>query len=66
MDGSSRRIFDLRLPQRQIVDPYVKSWHDKFKDRGLFVIALHSPEFNHERVLKNVQHTSANTAFNIL
>src|SRR5262249_18161819 len=39
----------------QNVEPYVKSWHDKFKDRGLVVIGVHSPEFNHERVLKNVQ-----------
>jgi thiol-disulfide isomerase/thioredoxin len=39
----------------QNVEPYVKSWHDKFKDRGLVVIGVHSPEFGHERVLKNVR-----------
>jgi thiol-disulfide isomerase/thioredoxin len=39
----------------QNVEPYVKSWHDKFKDQGLVVIAVHSPEFGHERVLKNVR-----------
>ena len=39
----------------QNVEPYVKSWHDKFKDRGLIVIGVHSPEFGHERVLKNVR-----------
>ena len=39
----------------QNVEPFVKSWHDKFKERGLVVIGVHSPEFGHERVLKNVQ-----------
>src|SRR5262245_52291612 len=39
----------------QNVEPYVKSWYDKFKDRGLVVIGIHSPEFGHERVVKNVR-----------
>jgi thiol-disulfide isomerase/thioredoxin len=39
----------------QNVEPYLKSWHDKFKDHGLVVIGVHSPEFGHERVLKNVR-----------
>lgn len=39
----------------QNVEPYVKSWHDKFRDRGLVIIGVHSPEFGHERVLKNVR-----------
>ena len=39
----------------QNVEPYVKDWHNKFKERGLVVIGVHSPEFDHERVLKNVQ-----------
>ena len=39
----------------QNVEPYVKSWHGKYKDLGLVVIGVHSPEFSHERVLKNVQ-----------
>jgi thiol-disulfide isomerase/thioredoxin len=33
----------------QNVEPHVKSWHDKFKDRGLVVIGVHSPEFGYER-----------------
>jgi thiol-disulfide isomerase/thioredoxin len=37
------------------VEPHIKSWHDKFKEQGLVVIAVHSPEFGHERVLKNVR-----------
>jgi thiol-disulfide isomerase/thioredoxin len=39
----------------QNVEPYIKSWHEKFKDHGLVVIGVHSPEFGHERVLKNVR-----------
>ena len=39
----------------QNVEPYVKKWHDRFKDSGLVVIGVHSPEFGHERVLKNVR-----------
>jgi thiol-disulfide isomerase/thioredoxin len=39
----------------QNIEPYVKSWYDKFKDHGLIVIGVHSPEFGDERVLKNVR-----------
>jgi thiol-disulfide isomerase/thioredoxin len=37
------------------VEPYVKSWHDKFKGGGLVVIGVHAPEFGYERILKNVR-----------
>lgn len=37
------------------VEPYVKSWHQKYADRGLVIIAVHAPEFSYERVLANVQ-----------
>ncbi len=37
------------------VEPYIKAWHDQYKDLGLVVIAVHSPEFSYERVLKNVR-----------
>lgn len=35
--------------------PYVKQWHQRYKDQGLVVVGVHTPEFGHERVLKNVQ-----------
>jgi len=35
--------------------PISPACHDKFKDRGLVVIGVHSPQFGHERVLKNVR-----------
>jgi thiol-disulfide isomerase/thioredoxin len=33
--------------------PFVKSWHDRYRDKGLTVIGVHSPEFDEE---KNVEH----------
>jgi cytochrome c biogenesis protein CcdA/thiol-disulfide isomerase/thioredoxin len=34
--------------------PYLKSWHDKYKDRGLVIIGVHTPEFEFEKEPKNV------------
>ena len=34
--------------------PYVKSWHEKYKDQGLVVIGVHTPEFPYERSTENV------------
>ena len=39
----------------QNVEPYVKQWHQKFSGQGLVIIGVHSPEFGHERVIRNVQ-----------
>ena len=43
--------------------PHVKSWHQKFKDRGLVVVGVHTPEFPYERSTSNVQ--AANKRFGI-
>jgi thiol-disulfide isomerase/thioredoxin len=37
------------------VEPFIKAWHQKYAAQGLAVIAVHAPEFSHERVLANVQ-----------
>jgi len=37
------------------VEPYVKAWYKTYKDKGLEVIAVHSPEFNYEKSIKNVK-----------
>ncbi len=37
------------------VEPYVKAWYNTYKDKGLEVIAVHSPEFNYEKSIKNVK-----------
>jgi thiol-disulfide isomerase/thioredoxin len=35
--------------------PYVRSWAEKYKDYGLVVIGVHTPEFGFERDLDNVK-----------
>jgi len=35
--------------------PYLKSWWEKYKDEGLVIIGVHSPEFEFEKNLKNVE-----------
>jgi thiol-disulfide isomerase/thioredoxin len=35
--------------------PYVKSWHQKYKDKGLVVVGVHTPEFPFERNTANVE-----------
>ena len=35
--------------------PYLVSWNEKYKDKGLIIIGIHTPEFAFERVQKNVE-----------
>ena len=35
--------------------PYIRAWADKYKDRGLVVIGVHTPEFDIEKLTPNVQ-----------
>ncbi len=35
--------------------PYVRAWAEKYKDRGLVVIGVHSPEFPFEHDIENVR-----------
>jgi len=34
--------------------PYVVSWYERYKDEGLIVIGIHTPEFKHEADKDNV------------
>jgi cytochrome c biogenesis protein CcdA/thiol-disulfide isomerase/thioredoxin len=36
--------------------PYVRAWADKYKDQGLVVIGVHTPEFAFEQKTANVKH----------
>jgi cytochrome c biogenesis protein CcdA/thiol-disulfide isomerase/thioredoxin len=36
--------------------PYVKAWYEKYKDHGLVIIGVHTPEFAFEKDLGNVRH----------
>jgi thiol-disulfide isomerase/thioredoxin len=35
--------------------PFVRAWHEKYKDQGLVVIGVHTPEFEFEKNLDNVR-----------
>jgi thiol-disulfide isomerase/thioredoxin len=35
--------------------PYIKGWHDRYRDKGLTVVGVHSPEFDHERKAENLR-----------
>ncbi len=35
--------------------PYIRAWANKYKDSGLVVIGVHTPEFDFEKELPNVQ-----------
>ncbi len=35
--------------------PYLKAWYEAYKDKGLVVIGVHSPEFEFEKVPANVK-----------
>ena len=34
--------------------PYIKAWHEKYKDKGLVIVGVHTPEFEFEKDAKNV------------
>jgi thiol-disulfide isomerase/thioredoxin len=35
--------------------PFMNSWYEKYKDKGLTVIGLHTPEFSYEKKKQNVE-----------
>src|SRR5712675_1604885 len=35
--------------------PYVRAWAEKYKDKGLVVIGVHTPEFEFEKDLDNIR-----------
>jgi thiol-disulfide isomerase/thioredoxin len=39
--------------------PYVRAWAEKYKDQGLVVIGVHSPEFAFEKNVDNVRRAAA-------
>lgn len=43
--------------------PYVNGWYEKYKDQGLEIIGVHTPEFAFEKVAKNVE--TATTRYEI-
>ena len=39
--------------------PYVRAWHERYRDRGLVVVGVHAPEFGFEHDLDNVRRAVA-------
>ncbi len=39
--------------------PYVRAWHERYRDRGLAVVGVHAPEFSFEHDLGNVRRAAA-------
>lgn len=39
--------------------PYLKTWHDKYKDKGLVIVGVHTPEFEFEKEVDNVKKAAA-------
>lgn len=37
------------------VMPYVKQWHAKYRDQGLVVVGVHTPEYGYEKKLGNLR-----------
>lgn len=35
--------------------PYIKSWNDRYRDQGLVIVGVHTPEFAFEKELSNVK-----------
>ena len=35
--------------------PFIKEWHDKYKDAGLVIVGVHAPEFEFEKLEENVK-----------
>ena len=43
--------------------PYLRQWNDKYRSSGLFILGVHTPEFEFEKLLENV--TNAVDSFEI-
>ena len=44
----------------QATTPYLKSWYDKYADKGLVIIGIHYPEFQFEKDINNVKQAVVN------
>src|SRR5690349_19466587 len=44
--------------------PYIKSWAEKYKDKGLVIIGIHSPEFDFEKTPENLKAAIAKFGLN--
>lgn len=67
-DGKPVRLADFKGKKVVLLDvwtyscincqrtlPYVNAWYGKYKDQGLEIIGLHTPEFSFEKIPSNVE-----------
>ncbi|PIR89253.1 MAG: thiol-disulfide isomerase [Candidatus Harrisonbacteria bacterium CG10_big_fil_rev_8_21_14_0_10_40_38] len=40
--------------------PYLTAWYDKYKDQGLAIVGIHTPEFEFEKKYENVKQATEN------
>src|SRR3989338_7762332 len=40
---------------KEITTPYLNAWYEKYKDKGLVIIGVHTPEFEFEKNYDNVK-----------
>jgi thiol-disulfide isomerase/thioredoxin len=43
----------------QRTQPYLNAWYDKYKDQGLEIVGIHTPEFEFEKEYENVARATA-------
>ena len=41
--------------------PYIDDWNQKYSNKGLVIVGVHSPEFQFEKNYTNVNKISCNT-----
>lgn len=46
----------------QRTTPYLNAWYEKYKDQGLVIVGVHTPEFDFEKVYENVVKATQNAA----
>ncbi len=39
--------------------PFIHEWHNKYSDKGLTIIGVHTPEFEFEKIKENIEHAAA-------
>ncbi|MEK7650192.1 MAG: thioredoxin-like domain-containing protein, partial [Patescibacteria group bacterium] len=39
----------------QRTQPYLNAWYEKYRDQGLEIVGVHTPEFGFEKILENVE-----------
>ena len=44
--------------------PFVKGWHDRYREKGLTVIGVHSPEFDDEKNVENLRRQVSSLGIN--